>query len=310
MSIEKFVSQTFGKGTVKHLKAIRTGGDNNAKGNNFERHFTAYKVIEAWSDTNEPRSRESIRFTLQEQGFVDDLTIRDERQSAKFLKTNYQAKNSSGTSGSYSNPMHERFIFQEKIDQQFWGFQNSKQVLLVSCPRRASNNQKAIKRKKSKANSFASEFFPYEANHFELLTRCDELKRHLQRICAKTDLSSLDNGFRLVLAAMEGSQSFTLSTVVERVKQMSNPDIFNDTQENIVVPDWLIELCGSWRDITFVVKSRVIFVQLNGLEIRLSTEISEPSPAQRQGVKTKIDLVQLLMDLASEEFKAEKAQGE
>ncbi len=310
MSIEKFVSQSFGEGTVKHLNAIRTGGDNNAKGNTFERHFTAFKVIEAWSDTNEANIRKNIEFTLQETGFVDDLTIRDERQSKRFLKTNYQAKNSSGTPGSYSGPMHERFILQEKIDQQFWGFKKSKQVLLVSCPRRASNNQKAIKRKKSKSNNFASKFFPYEASHFELLAKCGELKRHLTRICAKTDLSSLDNGFRLVLAAMEGGQSFTLSAVVEKVKEMSNPDIFNDTQENINVPDWLIGLCSSWTDVTFVVKSRVIFVQLNGLEIRLSIEISEPSPAQLQGVKTKIDLVQLLMDLASEEFKAEKAKGE
>lgn len=309
MSLESFISQNFGAKFVKRLKAIRTGGDNNAKGHTYERYFTAFKIIEAWSNTkNEPASRKDIQFTIQEKGFVDDLTIRDHRQPLKF-KTNYQAKNSSGIPASYNDSVHERFVLQEKIDQIFWGYQNTKQVLLVPCLQKANNNQKVINQKKVKANNFTSEFFPYEPNHLSLLNRNVELKQCLKGICTKEDLSSLDNGFRLVLSAMEGCQTFELSTVIEKAKKISNPDIFHDSEDKDV-PNWLVQLCSSWGDITFSVKSCVIFVQFNGLEIRLSDRISEPSPVEMMEVKTKNDLITLLMGLASQEFKAEKARRE
>jgi hypothetical protein len=309
MSFEQYVNQNLGAAAEKLLTSVRIGGDNNAKGNIFERHFSAHKVIEAWANAKHSLKEVDIEFTPQELGFVDDLTIKHRSPAAQ--KINFQAKNSQSYNGAYTKEMHKRFELQEKIDKEFWGFIETRQVLVVSCPNRNKLNQNLIKRhSKSKKRNFSSEYFPFEQEHKSLFTKSNELRGNLELICSKTDLSSLDYGFRLVLAAMEGSKSFSLSSVIDNVRQMAKPDIFDDGISKAVIPKWLIEVSKSWTDIVFDVKSRDFYVRLNGMDIRLSIDIAEPDASKVEQIKTKADLIKLLIDLASQEFNAEQAQEE
>lgn len=309
MSLEQYVEKNISNEALKLLKAMRTGGDNNAKGNAFERHFSAHKVIEAWAGNREHLASTDIEFTMQEFGFVDDLAIRYEGSSPK--KINYQAKNSTTNAGAYTKKIHQRFKWQEKIDQDFLGIHNTQQVLLVSSLSKFRANEKSIKRfTKGTTSNFKGEFFPYESDHQSLFSKSDDLRTNLGLICSKSDLSSLDYGFRLVLAAMEGGKSFTLKSVVEKVREMAKPDLFRDSVEDVVVPEWLKDLSKPWTDIIFVVKSREFYMTCNGLEIRLSREISEPTLEQLEKINTRADLFRLLMELASQEFTAQQAQEE
>lgn len=307
MELNEFVEKSFGEHAVSLLKSMRRGGDSNEKGAAFERNFTAHKVIEAWSNRKSPPKE--VIFVLQGLAFVDDLAISDLSVKSKI---NYQAKNSETQAAAYTDEIHSRFTMQAQIDRDYFGIENSKQVLLVSCNKRCmANNRVIVAKSKETAQIgiFTSEFFPYASNQMDLFNLAQDLRANICAIINKNDLSSIDNAFRLVIGAMNGKSKFSLQEVIEKAKELSKPDLFIDFELDAVEPpEWLIGVVSAFDNVNFVVKSRNFYINVNGMEVRLPADLAEPSAEQVARIKTKGDLVALLMALATKEFKVEQEE--
>lgn len=305
MELNDFVERIFGSDAARLLKNIRKGGDNNEKGTSYERSFTAHKIIEAWSQRQQDAKK--IIFVLQDLAFVDDLAITDHNINSK---VNYQAKNSNTQAAAYTDEMHLRFTMQAQIDRDYFGVENPKQVLLVSCDERCQANNQTITSKlkgTTPIGFFTSEFFPYATEQMDLFEYAQNLRTNICAIIKKNDLSSIDNAFRLVIGAMDGRSTFSLQEVMDKARELAKPDLFihcglNDAEP----PTWLMDMVNAFDNVKLVVISRDFYVTCNGFEARVSADMPAPSAEQLAGVTKELDLFTLLITLATQEFKVEQ----
>jgi hypothetical protein len=307
MGLNEFVQQTFGADALTKLKNIRTGGNNNEKGSSYERSFTAHKIIEAWA--HHQHIAPEIFFTQQDLAFVDDLAITNKNAQTK---VNYQAKNSDTDAAAYTDEMHQRFTMQSQIDRDFFRINNTKQVLLVSCDKRRQANDKAITKRtdgSTMIGTFVSEYFPYATEQMDLFNLAQDLRANIYAIITKSDLSSIDNAFRLVIGAMDGKGSFNLQEIIDKARDLAKPDLFIHLEiGNVEPPAWLVDKVNALENVTLVVKSRDFFIECNGFEVRVSADLAEPSEEKLRSITNPFELMSLLMALATKEFKAEQEE--
>ncbi len=295
MNIESFVSKEFGEDELAYLKKIRTGGDNNSKGGQYELYFAVAKICEIAANEADHNDFEISR---QEYGFVDDLTV---RCLSKAKKKNYQLKNSSNSAANWDDDVNFRFDLQHRIDSNFYQCPDNKQVLVVSCPKKDKANQLKIP-SNLKGIGF-SEFFPYKLNLFEQINETENLKNNFKEICDSTELQVADYAFRLILAALiSNSSRMSVAGILESANRMGRPGIFRMSADQDTIPEWLDQKCRAFQDVTVSVESGHFIVNYNNLRVTIGKDISEPSIQVLDGLTTLREFIHYLMSTAISEL--------
>lgn len=95
----------------KYLENKYTGGNNNAKGNNFENYFAIFKIADLWIESAKP---DETKFSSQAFCFVDDMVIENPKE---FIQVeHYQIKDIKALSwNSIDNPLKDDFKNQYNI---------------------------------------------------------------------------------------------------------------------------------------------------------------------------------------------------
>lgn len=297
MDICDYVSQTFGSDARKKMLNIRTGGDNNDKGNKYEQFFSVDYIINILAMA--PDDASDITVASQEMGFVDDFIVRNKKHSQK---DNYQAKNSSGQTADWSDEMQGRFEMQQNIDINFHGYNDATQTLLVSSEEKHATNSAKLEALGIK--TFQSKFFPYAPSSSQLISISPQTRDGLEKICGKKSLSILDHGFRVMLGAWSSlSGETTVEDIFQTAREMSNPNIF--VKAHFEPPDWLIEKVHSFNNINIEVESTNFSVQCNGLEVNIYSELPEPSRSELSEITNEFDFVVFLLALTQNDYKHE-----
>lgn len=292
----EYIEKTFGVEKAKNLQRIRTGGDNNRKGDSFEAYYAAAKVCDLMA--NKAGAAEYI-LSAQEFAFVDDLCLKHEPTK---YKENYQAKNSSGDAASWTSEIEERFRMQKQIDTDFHGYSESRQILLVSSENKATSNTGKIP--EDMKNSCSSEFFPYGEKPTQVLYMSEKLRADLEKICGTGNLSVLDVAYRCVLSAWIGSNDpRSIEDIIGEAKALSKPDVFGAlVDESPLIPDWIHSLCMTFPGLASRVESGKFIVGYNGFEISLSAGSSEPSQEALRGLSDIGEVIGFLMSMAVAEL--------
>lgn len=292
MQLIDYINNNFGQADAKMLINIRRGGDNNKKGESFETYYAVAKVCDIVA--NNRALLDDFTVSSQIMGFVDDLCV---RQVSARSKENYQAKNSSGNAGSWNDEIEKRFRMQTQIDREFYKCAKSRQILLVSCAKKALEN--AAKIPDELRSSCSSEHFPYAAKATRVLYQSESLRKNLEKICDTTDLSNLDAAFRCVVAAWICSdEERSVSDIISEAKRISKPNLFGSfIPEQPALPDWLHRVCMTFQDLQPRVEFGKIIVSYNGLVVSLGENPVEPDSTTLEGFN---DIGQVITFLMSE----------
>lgn len=296
MSVSAFVEQQFGSKAARYLKHIRTGGDNNRKGAGYESFYAVAKICDLAVNH---AALDDFILSSQEEAFVDDLCI---RQLSKPHKTNYQAKNSSGTAADWDADMEQRFRWQHEIDREVHKYPSNSQVLLVSCPQKAAANESKIPNE-LKEICF-SEYFPYQASVIQLVMSCLDLRSTLEKLCGSRDLSVIDCAFRLVLSAWSADdRPRSAGDIIGMAKAMARPNIFADfLPERQGVPGWLLEKCSNFTGFNVHMEFARFIISYNGLEVSLASDSSEPDSNILDSLTTPREFLAFLMSKSQTEL--------
>lgn len=295
-NITQYVTEKFGSEAAQRLKRIRTGGDNNRKGTQYEDHLAVSKLCEICDTGN---NLDEIFVSSQVEGFVDDLCIEWETES---IKENFQAKNSTGASANWSLEIQERFEMQAAIDLECLGYCVSRQILTVSCMDTAEKNQSAIP-KRLKSNCL-SVHFPFYQNAFEQITKTDRLRKRLERMCHTEDLSVIDSAFRYILGAWHAGNERRRSTasILGEAKRMARPNVFADNiPENRSPPEWLYKICA-FHGMNLYVEYAHFIIGYNGLRITVGENLMEPTTSELDSLCDKGTFFAYIMNSAVPEL--------
>lgn len=265
MSVADFVEDSFGSNSRKKLENIRTGGSNNEKGNKYESYFAVAKICSAISNSLAHKNFDNYSVSAQEEAFIDDLCYKVHDLNEK---TNYQAKNSSGSAAAWTKEIADRCQYQREIDLIYHGATSSKNVLLVSSKARYKKNLKKIPQE-MRTYCFC-EHFPYIENSSSLIAAYKPLRDDLTTICANSNLQTLDTAFKILLSVWATSSHKahrTVGDIVGEAKRMSHPNLFCALLPEREVPNWLMEKCATFNDCYASVESGIVCVNYNGLKI-------------------------------------------
>lgn len=296
MSLKEYVEKALGTDSATLLVNIRRGGDNNAKGSVYEIHFAAYKVCTLTA----AGLHEDYLIATQQVAFVDDLML---QRISDNTKINYQAKNSEGAAGRWTNDHEKRFRMQRQIDLDFHKKSSSNQVLLTANVDVVSANTQSIP---ADMKAWASsEFFPHHENVVALIMGCAELKNALLGVCASSNLSVLDTAFRLVISALHGNGAERrVSDIIGSARYMSKPSVFADSVPAVVSvpPDWLLEKCHTFNGMEVSVESVRLKFGYKGFTTRVRFETAEKNKEELQSTTSAADFMQHLMTVQQVEF--------
>lgn len=297
MSIFDYVENEFGADSKEKLTKINTGGSSNQKGNRYEDYFAITKVCTAISQAMKLCNFDNYFVSSQEIAFIDDICylIDDVK-----LKTNYQAKNSSGAAASWTLEIEERCKKQSTIDLHFHQVNKSMNVLLVSSRGKYKSNRKKIP---VQMNTYcSSEFFPYFDNSVNLILNHKELRTSLEAICANKNIQTLDTAFRYIYSVWgtkDPQEKCSVGDIIRRAKDMSKPNIFCGLLPKMSLPSWLIEKCATFQNCQASIESGRVYVRYNGLELMVENLPDTLTPELEVEVKqiTTLELfIKLLTD--------------
>lgn len=289
--VSDYVQANFGEAEAKRLDKIRQGGDNNQKGGTYENHYAVYRVCSiAANDPNGDLQRYVI--SSQDLAFVDDLSIKEPN-----LKTNYQAKNSATNAADWTADTSKRFEMQSAIDRDIYGYPDNKQILLVSCPEKARNNEKKVP--EPMKGYAGAEHFPYCQTPSQLIQTYQPVKDVMEGVCAEASISTLDAAFKLVQAAWVGSNGKELSVhdLFTEAKRLSKPNIFKIGEAEASLPAWLEKLCTSFAGCAIRVESGNFKISYKGLDVRCDAQLLQEEPEDEilATIASPIDLIKWAM---------------
>jgi hypothetical protein len=302
MDAYEYVERKWGSGVVAKLKSIRRGGNNSAKGTDYENQYAVYRIclLAAFEE-----SAAAVRISAQEVAFVDDLCIRHDNVGRKI---NFQLKNSSGVAADFTSDLAERFRRQLLLDLEHHGFRESEQVLLVSCEVKAAENASAIP--DDLAAVARSEYFPYCARSLDLMQSIPRFRLALERLCQSSDLSVLDTAYRVLLGAwISESRMRSVAEIMECARGMVRPNLF--PLGLVQVPDWLQSLCASLAGVSVFGNAGRYVVTCSGLEVSVDPEDLLGCESEFVGVHTPVQLIEAVARCAAMGFsrKAEARNG-
>ena len=289
MSLLEYLEANFGISVVDKIKRIRTGGDNNRKGSEYETYYAAAKICDiAANDLN----FRDVWLSSQDLAFVDDFCVWNKRSNHK---ENYQAKNSSGIAASWTHEIENRFRLQRQIDEVFHQCSSSRQILLVSCVDKARENELKINNQ-DKAD-FCSEYFPYHQKSTYIIYLSEKLRGDLETLCGTEDLSILDAAYRCVISAWQhNDDARTVYDIVGKAKSLSKPNVFSDlVSEQTPLPDWIHRLCATFPGIEGRVVCDRFIISYNGFEISISDQVAAPISKELEALTDISKLIEFLM---------------
>lgn len=302
MTLEAFVIQNYGSETAKRMKRINTGGLSNQKGSCFEQYFAISKICELANEDSYDLSKTLI--SSQEEGFVDDLCIRDDNSRKK---TNYQAKNSAGAAADWTNDITNRFTMQKHIDVSFHKYSASLQILLTSCPEKRNENESKIP--VDIAEYAFSSYFPYYDNNYDLITKYAPLRSNLEKLTGETRLDQLDYAFKLLHGVwMSTNNGRSVQQILDSAECEGKPSIFKKSMLQIDnAPEWLTILIHdipALQGVSISVESTRVKVQFNGLEVSAKITSLEIAPNQDEldGLTDPLQLIHLVIKRAQAEL--------
>ncbi|WP_146000708.1 hypothetical protein [Chimaeribacter coloradensis] len=302
LSVADFVEDSLGSDLRKKLEKIGTGGASNEKGSRYESYFAVAKICSAVAASIHNSNFDNYSVSAQEVAFVDDICykIHDLHE-----KTNYQAKNSSGPTASWTKDIEERCSYQKIIDLDYHGAKTSKNVLLVSSRAKRQNNIKKIPL--SMREYCFCEHFPYLESSSSLILAHKPLRDDLKAICADDNLQTLDTAFKIIHSAWATSSSKaqrTVGDIVGEAKRMSRPNIFHALLPEREVPGWLMEKCATFNGCYASVESGVVYVSYNGLKISVPNAVDIDRELQEALLSTKkVEVfLQSLTDFTKQSF--------
>lgn len=294
--LEQFVSHTFGLEQLSELKNIYQGGQNNSKGNLYEQYYLVFKAFQIASQDNLDLTQHYLQ--SQTYAFVDDLCYIDKQNS---IKHNYQAKNSSHSSANWTDEMQKRFLYQKKIDLDFFKFKQSKNYFLVSDLEKAKSNQKKIQQS-DEHNDFSCEFFPYYQQLSQLLAD-EEFKSYIdQLIMPNATPADRDFAVRLIQSALGHHQKQSIDDIFNKAQSDAYPNPFIKFRPQLSneIPQWLQETLTQFQShISYTLqygKLNVIFNHVLNVSIETSSLSQRVKPTQ--AITTPSQLASLLMSFA------------
>lgn len=294
MSVSDYVKQVFGEAFAKKLTKIRTGGDNNQKGTDFENFYAVVKICEIASSAS---NLDDYTVSSQELAFVDDLCVRCVNLGEKI---NYQAKNSALAAADWDNEMEERFRMQSDIDAAFHKLPNNQQILLVSSfDKAAANDAKIPMPMKAYAKS---EFFPHANSPYQLFDQHAAARQVLEAVCDSKDLAVLDAAFRLVLGVWtaENDRPRSVGDLIGLARANSRPDIFGGQMPHRPgVPGWILAKCAALQGFATRVEFGNFIVSYNGLEVSIPSTTETPEPDTLAELDTPEAFLAFLMSIAA-----------
>jgi len=197
-------------------------------------------------------------------------------------------------------------LTKKNIDLNYHGAKTSKNVLLVSS---RSRRQKNIKKIPQNMRTYCfCEHFPYLESSVELILAHKPLRNDLEKICAESNLQTLDTAFKIIHSAWATSSSKakrTVGDIVGEAKKMSRPNIFHSLVPERQVPKWLMEKCAAFHGCNASVESGVVYVRYNGLEISVPNapeDLSADLEKKLLAIKKVDAFVQLLTDFTKQSF--------
>lgn len=273
--IDPRLEQGFSDKEIQLLRNIRTGGDNNQKGTNYENFFAASMILNFASS----HSRlDQIIIESQQIGFVDDLSITDLTSSSKH---NYQCKNSINSSARWSSNHENRFNLQQRFDQIMFNKLKSHQILLVPCKSISDQNNQLIK--KGLSTNYSCEHFNDYPNINSLITEHDPTKVNLKKICGSDDINTHDTAIRLLLSAYQYTNSSNIQDIVNQAIKDSKPNLFVYFQATILdPPSILFELINRFEGLSLELGKNFVLLKYNGFVLRLDNRTILPTSIEQE----------------------------
>lgn len=310
-----FVSGQFGEPTKVKLVKIGRGGDSNKKGSDFENFYAAAKICMLAAEAR--AASNDYQVSCQEVAFVDDVCVRD---LVRDVKTNYQAKNSSGAPADWDEDMRSRFEMQQVIDLQLHGAAQATQILLVSDSEKAAANDGKIP--DAMKLYCKSEHFPHCTSSTRLVMGYQPLREALAVLCGTNSVSTIDTAFRVVLGewCADNLHGRIVGNVMARAKAVARPDFFPGVLEDFVaqtaaagvaetaeseganVPRWLVELLVAFQFSPATVEYGAFVIERNGMSARVGIDVPEPDLASLLALSSPSDVFDFLMSLAAEQL--------
>lgn len=294
--IFSFVEASMGPDAAQKLRRIKTGGHSNQRGHQYEEFFAVAAIIKIAA--TEP-STELFFVDAQPDAFIDDLRVRD---LTKNSFRNYQLKDSPTTS-KWSEEFETRCRDQLQIDHDHHQVSSSKQIIVCSHPNIVAAEARKIPEDLKHDCSY--EHFPSHESLYGLLSNHQELRDNVYRICGKplctSDLSLVDQAFKLVLAAWTEASGLSVSKIMDDARGLANPKIFADSlvtssaEEDL--PNWLASACSEW-DIEISIEPNSYKLVIGGFTANLAKDVRKPRESELESIKSKLDLVELLLRLS------------
>lgn len=154
-------------------------------------------------------------------------------------------------------------------------------------------------------NNCFSEYFPYHSKSTQILYSWPELRANLEKICATTNLSTLDTAFRYVVSAWTCDDAArSVGDIIGQAKAMSKPDVFGALiPEPPELPDWIHRLCVTFQGLTARVESGRFSVSYNGFDVSLGpSQAAEPEPEALASLSDVGQVFAFLMSIVQEEL--------
>ena len=268
------------------MQRMRTGGDNNRKGNNYEILFGIYLMLNY-------RSSNNVYLSNCLQGTVDDWVVISETH-----KFNFQLKNSEGTSGKFDTDLKKRFQLQEHYDKIHPDYLKkiSTHTLVFSNPEHIQFNQHYIAENTLDNNE--SLYFPYRDTLVEMLAiEESHFKRLLHPVCP--DQSQHETALRLIASVLglEGSVSAFTEKLWEKVIRDAKPDIFNLSP--IILPPQIGKKCEDLG-----IRLSCEYLVYNGLSVLVTEKLlASLNDAQLSTCRTPQIFISLLQRMMAETIK-------
>lgn len=304
--ILEFVENKFNGEERLKLKRIHTGGINNHKGNNYESIVASIKITKL-AAKYEPKEYDNIIISAQELSFVDDLCIFNNIDN---IKLNYQIKNSISFGANWSSQHQKRFDMQTKIDQNLYGYESNKQVLIVS-------NKEIHYKNKDKLhdvglNNYLSEYIPFTNDILELARTLPDFRKALNKISTNDNLSTIEYVFTMIKSVWENSRLDTqhyLSDLISKVKYQSKPDYVIDTIPSEHIPDWLIDIRKHIKGLQINIEKGIVLLNIGSFTVTLGKSPTKPAKLDKMLNEKPINSSDIISLLMTESFSDNKEQA-
>lgn len=260
--LKDFVKTNMGEPALNLLEKRRMGGDNNAKGNQHELFFAAYKLAELSALAIKGQD---VQIKTQSDAFVDDLEIKNnsisEIQNFQLKDSQYIPWGVEGISGICFD-----FQRQHQLNIQYHNAKKSRTILVVS------NNKQHLKLKQEIPALISKhtkcEIFENIALNVMLLEK-PHIREAIASICSyPNDTDKLYNVYQLLVSvvATSSSDQTCVLELLKKAKEVGRPEYFISLSEEPKLPEFINNFLNKWDNITYSVENRRLLYSTDSVQ--------------------------------------------